>query len=169
MAKINFPVQALALILLLLCSCNTLKRSQTRLFKIERDHPELLMEYCAEEFPIKTDTFTSIRLIKGDSLIINDTLYVDCDTVIRVEDRIVRIPVTKIIYKPDTVIQEKLVVQENTAAVQLERKAHEVTKSELTAQTKSTKNWRIAFMIACGVVVVMAVVMYLTRPKRSIV
>lgn len=154
------------LALILLCSCNTLKRSQTRLFKVERDHPELLMEYCAEEFPIKTDTFTSVRVIKGDSLIINDTLYVDCDTVIRVEDRIVRIPVTKIIYKPDTVIQEKLVVQENTAALQLEKSKHEKTKQD---KDKSISTWRIAFGIACGLILLLAILLYLMKPKRSII
>lgn len=123
--------------------------------KVERDHPNLLVDYCAKEFPVKSDTFRTVKYIKGDSVVTVDTVKVDCDTVIH--DRIVKVPVTKTVYLTDTIERERLVVQENTAAAEKMRLRAVAAELNAAEQQKSTKNWRLAALVTWGLLAAAAV------------
>lgn len=167
-------IAVLASIVFLLNSCNTLRQSQTRLFKVDRDHPELLAEYCAEKYPVTEDSTVSIKIIKGDTIKEMDTLYVDCDKVKDSIIKIIKVPYVKTISNTDTVERTVTVTKENTAALQAEIGKHKSTTTLLnkTQGKLSTMN-KIAIVLGSllllAVILIVVIIRFKLFSKKSIV
>lgn len=126
------------LALSLLAGCANLKQSQNRLYKVDRDHPELLAAYCTKTFPIISDTFVSYKLIKGDTVRFTDTLTVDCDTI----RAVIKVPYYRTVVNKDTLIQQILIIEKDSAEMKVLRSANSTLQSELT----KAKTGRSIFM-----------------------
>ena len=103
-------------------------QSQKRINKVEHFHPYLLSKYCAETFPVKSDTVTREYYKKGDT--VQKYITIDCDTA-RItntvtKERLVNVPCD---CRVDTIFRDRIVTTENTAALS-EEKAKTVTVTD---------------------------------------
>ena len=163
-SRLNFVLLIAALLLLIViffCSCTTAKKATNFMLT----HPEVSAAFCAKEFPVKDS------LIKGDSIILYDTLWGLSDPIIETVTKNDTVTITrtlpaKVITKTvkivDTVIKEstsKLFVAldqlatSNNKGLELSRKNDELTAS-LSDMRKSRNKFRWWFYVAIGGVVV---------------
>lgn len=167
MEKSKKIFQAFGLIaLLFFLSCNTLKRSQTRLDKVKRNNPELLSSYCAETYKNETDTVITYKIIKGDSVLVFDTVTVDCKDVLDSPIKIIKVPVVTKVYQTDTVEKEVLVYRENKAALDTALTTLKKTENTLIKETSTKKTYRNLFFGSLGFIVILAVIGFLLLRKK---
>lgn len=96
--------------LLFLTSCNSLKKAQKDVARVAITHKEVLVGFCADEFPVKdsiikdTVTTTDTVLIQGgvieDTVLINDTVRI---TIVKTLPAKV---ITNTVHIRDTIIKE---------------------------------------------------------------
>lgn len=132
----------LILIFILFAGCKVFQptewKSQKRINKVEHFHPYLLAQYCAKEFPVKSDTVTRERYKQGDTVTVFQTI--DCDTArvtnIVTNERLVRIPYAQL--RVDTFFKDIIITKENTAGI-----AAEKAKTILVTEDRDKKSGKI--------------------------
>lgn len=140
---------------LILVGCYGERKATKQFTKAVIAYPELPAEYCGRVFPVRDS------LIKGDSVVTFDTLYVPGeirrDTIIR--ERTVEVTITKTVPQILTrrVTKIDTIVRENMASL----KSCEIDKSKLISTTqqllvdsnkaKHGRNiWRIIALVSIG-------------------
>lgn len=150
------------LIILLFASCNPLKKAQQT---FDENKPAAA-EYCADRFPVKDS------LIKGDTLVTVDTLYVkEYENIVTVDTIPMPLPavthtryITKTIRIVDTVIR-----RDNAREQVLANQARQCNDLQIELINKNTRlseqvdemkgkrdKWRIRFFILLGLTIVYA-------------
>lgn len=142
---------SLTFLLFLIVGCATQRKAE----KFYSNHPEKLAEKCATEFPVKDS------IIKGDSVILFDTLWETfTDTLVSEPKVVTEIKtVPKIVTK--TVVVRDTIIRENTARVSvlnsqiaklnevnryLSEKTHELSQERDTFKHERNK-WRLRFFL----------------------
>lgn len=159
-------VIVLVLFAMSLCGCSTLKRSQKRLFYVERDNPELLAKYCAEEYPVRVDSFVKETFREGATITKVDTFKVECDSA----NQVIYVPYVKTISKTDTLYRDRTITKENTAARDTMARVLEKEKeSRVSAESKAGTWFKISVGLIIGIVILIALIFLLFRNKVSII
>lgn len=143
------------IILILLASCNSLKKAQKDVAKISVTHPEVLAAYCADKFPIKEtfmpgDTIVVIDTVKLDGNVITDTL-ISFDTV-RITRTLPGQTIIKTVHIVDTVVKENT-AQLKVCELERGKVVDLLTKSNIESdswQGKAKKRfwWLLALIVA---------------------
>ncbi len=150
------------LIILLFASCNPLKKAQQT---FDANKPAAA-EYCADRFPVKDS------LIKGDTLITTDTLYIkEYENIVTVDTVPMPLPsvthtryITKTIRITDTVIRRDNAMEQVLANqvrhcndLQIELIDKNTRLSEQVDEMKSKRDkWRVRFFILLGLTIAYA-------------
>lgn len=152
----------LIIILVLFASCKTTEwQSKKRLMKVELHHPQMLAAYCGEKYPI----IENVKVIKGDSVIVTDTLLVDCgDSLVMVSvNKIVKVPYIKTIHRTDTV----LITAKSTSDLDAEKGRHEITQTQRDKVMGGLATWRIIALIAIGLFIISLIVIVLILKRKA--
>lgn len=152
----------LALILAIsLSSCYTQHRATRQILKAQVHYPAIVADHCATIYPPKVDTFERISYKQGADVLHYDTIKIDCDSVIKQDIKIVRVPVVKERVRVDTVQKEVVRTVENTAATKAAQiKAYDLTLKNNELQDKITrlKTAKRYLWIAC---IVLAAIVFI--------
>lgn len=134
-SRLSFFIIVLLLLAILfwfVCGCTTAKKATNFMLT----HPEVAAEFCAKEFPVKDS------LIKGDSIILYDTLWGLSDPVIETVTKNDTVTITKTL--PSKVITKTVhirdtIIRENFARVsQLLNQVGDCNKMVIKKEEKIT-------------------------------
>lgn len=122
---------------------------------IAAKHPDKAREVCVQMFPPEIKTVTDTRYIHGTPTITTDTVYGNCDTVIKFVNgkpiqviRKVAVPCPPSIHRVDTVKTTETVTIENTAKIDVLNKEVAECKADADKARNGRNTWRIIAIVA---------------------
>jgi hypothetical protein len=137
---------AITFSLLLLSGCMTANKATRQIANISRKQPIILADECGKRYPPTDSIWEKETFIQGETMVVTDTVTVDCDSAVKTLVRYVKVPFGSKV-RIDTMIVTKFERQVNTAAIEAVTRKY----NDLTVQrTKDRQARNIWMWIAIG-------------------
>lgn len=143
-------------LMVFLSSCSPTKRMGA----IAAKHPDKAREVCVQMFPPEIKTVTDTRYIHGTPTITTDTVYGNCDTVIKFVNgkpiqviRKVAVPCPPSYTRIDTVVKTETTTIENTAKIDVLNKEVAECKADADKARNGRNTWRYIALAALAVLI----------------
>ncbi|RYE25088.1 MAG: hypothetical protein EOP51_05210 [Sphingobacteriales bacterium] len=140
----------------MLTSCYSANKAKRQVWKAQAYHPEVVAGICNDIYPAHIDSsFTSEIFLKGDTLVLIDTLLsIDTTTALKYIFRTVK--------STDTIVRSKSVQVYNKAEKVIMENKLATVYTELVQSKEMLKVWRLIAII-CGVLICICLLIRVLR------
>ena len=155
-------------ILILIASCKPLyqKLDTKRIIKAEVRNPSILRKKCLQSFPPITRYKDSIRIISGKPDTSFTEVHINCDTA-RItntitKERIVKVPVPKLITQVDTYYSVATIIEQDTRAIDIYQEKLDTLNETNTKAQQARKTWRTVALACMGFIMLIVGLKFIT-------
>lgn len=127
---------------MMILGCLTEKKAVKQLAKINHKFGELHAKDCGKRYPPVDSIWERETFIEGETMVVVDTVTVDCDSVLTnsVLTKIVKVPVKSSV-RVDTVYKDRFQQVENTAMIEANRLTINKLENDAIELSHAKKIW----------------------------